>query len=359
MLDDLGCGEVCNLVGFASDIGVDLGTSNSAIFCRDKGVSFFEPTVLALYSESGQVVGIGGDAVNAASLDPGNICMFHPVRRGCVADCELTAAYLSRAFNKVGAKRLGTRPKVTATMPCIITGLQKRALTQALYEAGAAKVDLVPSVVSTAYGLGLDPYTPDGNLIIDIGGGCTDIALVAMGEVVYSETLDISGSTFDDAVRDYVRAANGLVIGESLAEQIKNYACGPNLSDDSPIWVKGIKVTDGLPLAVTLKAGEIREAIASQYEILSMTTRHVLEQAGPELCSDILGKGALLTGGCSSVPGLPSRLTEDIGLPVLVSDNPFKATVEGFQHLLSNSASPLRQFAQRLRTAKTAKRVAT
>lgn len=325
---------VLTLISFAADIGVDLGTSKLAVCSQDRGLDFVGPSVVAWKPSTGAVVAVGAEAVEAAADQPGSIELKRPVRDAHIHDLDMAVFLLTKAIHEArgGGARFSRR--VFAAIPCYLTPLQRRATVQAFLLAGARGVELVPGVVLSAIGAGLDPHGPGGLLMVDIGAGCCDIALVSMGEVIHSETLLVGGDSMNGNIVRSVKRAHGIQLSDAMAERTKAEAFTPAVES---VTVRGIRVADGLPCEVSIPAVEVRVAARAVIPRVIEASLRVLEKAGPELSGDIVNRGIVLTGGVAPVPGLSQAMRERLGLPVSLIDQPSMSCARGFGCFLERS----------------------
>jgi len=309
---------------FSRDLGVDLGTSNVLIYTADRGITTREPSVVAVDKNTGKALQIGAAARNMLGRTPGNVAAMHPLKDGVVADHDLTVKMLQKFFRATQSSRLFTpKPRVIISVPCSVTQMDERAVINAAMEAGARRVYLIEEPLAAALGAGLDISGPKGHLIVDIGGGTTDIAVLTMNGVANSSSIKLAGNHFDEAIARYIRSKYQVVIGQSTAEDIKiQIGCVYPRPEELTMTIKGRESKTGMPRELTISSSEIcavlqRSTIRIADEILS-----VLEDTSPELVGDIADSGIVLTGGSSQLWGMDLLLREKIGVPCTVADDP-------------------------------------
>ncbi len=320
-------------------IGIDLGTANTLVYLRGHGTIVNEPSVVALNQKTGQVVAVGSEAKQMLGRTPAHIVAIRPLVDGVISDFEVTEEMLSyflRKAKEVAKSRFG-RPHVVIGVPSGVTNVERRAVKDAARNAGASEVYLVEEPMAAAIGIRLPVFEPVGNMVIDIGGGTTDIAVVSLGGIVQSENLHVAGDRFNHDIVNYVRDEFKILLGEKTAEEIK-IAIG-SAGVDVPMReapVRGRDLVTGLPREVMLTGEDIHEAMASSFAILVEKTKAVLERTPPELIADIMRRGIFLTGGGALVQGLPELLGKEIGIPMYVADDPLTAVVRGTAIMLED-----------------------
>ncbi len=315
---------------FSNDIGVDLGTANTLVYLRGQGAVINEPSIVALNQKTGQIVAIGREAKKMWGKTPVHISIVRPLVEGVVSDFEITEemlAYFIRKTEKMSKKFF--RPRVVIGVPSGITNVEMRAVYDATINAGAREVFLVEEAMAAAIGVRLPVLSPTATLIVDIGGGTTDIALIALGGIVRSLNLRVAGDHFNIRVIEYLRDEFKLLIGEQTAEQVKMTIGSAVESDYAELEVRGRDLITGLPRALVVTDGDIREALHYPLSLLVAGIREVLETAPPEMVADILGQGIVLTGGGALLKGLPALLQQELKLPVYIAEDPLSAVVRG------------------------------
>ena len=304
---------------FSNDLGVDLGTSNVLIYADGKGLVVREPAVVALDRNSGKILQVGAAARNMLNRTPGNVVAMRPLREGVISDHEMTVRMLQEMFKTATKASIFTpKPRVVISVPSGVTEVEERSVINAAIEAGARRVFLIEEPLAAGLGAGLDLQGPKGHMVVDIGGGTTDIAVLSMNGVAVSSSLKIAGDSFDDAIARYVRRQYGIVIGDVTAEEVKiQIGQVYPRQEEMTMNVKGRDSKTGMPKTVTLTSTEI-------YEVLA-----VLERTSPELVSDISESGITMTGGCSQIWGFTELLIERTGIPCILADDPDSCTAYG------------------------------
>ena len=321
---------------FERDIAIDLGTSNLLIYVRGKGITLREPSIVAVDKYTGRLLKVGQEAQKMLGRTPANIVAIHPVSAGVISDYEMTAAMLHELMGRVTSFSL-FKPRVLVTVPSSITGVEERNVIDAVIEAGARKVYLVESSVATAAGAGVDITRPDGHLVIDIGGGTTEIAVVSLGGVVECKSIKIAGDDFDDAIIRYVRRKHNVLIGKRTAEEVKISIGGllqrPEVGVED---VKGRCLLTGLPKTVRLTSTELIEAMAEPSQQILEAVHMVLENTPPELAADVAQNGILMSGGGSLAYGFDQIVQRDTGIPTMVVEDAMACTAFGGGKMLLN-----------------------
>jgi len=316
------------------DIGIDLGTANVLIYQRGKGIVLDEPSVVAL-SESGEVLAVGREAYRMVGRTPGNIVAVRPLRDGVIADFEVTEKMLATFLERVGLRGFFRRPRVLVCAPTNITPVEQKAIRETIERTGAREVWIEQEPKVAAIGAGLDIFQPSGNMVIDIGGGTTDVAVFSMGDIVAAASINVAGDKFDAAIMQYLRNKHRLLVGERTAETIK-FEIGdvyPGVRNAS-LEVRGRHMVTGLPQTVTITSEEVRAALREATEEIVATARSVLERTPPELAADIIDRGILLTGGGALIAGMDRLLAEELKVPVFIADDPMTAVARGTGVLL-------------------------
>lgn len=307
----------------AMDIGIDLGTTNILVYAKGKGVVLKEPSVVAFDKDADKIKAIGEEARQMIGRTPGNITAIRPIRKGVISDYLITERMLKYFIQKAMGRRMFRKPRINICVPSGVTAVEKRAVEEATYQAGAREVNIIPSTVVAAIGAGVDITRAFGNMIIDIGGGTTDVAVISLGDVVVSTSIPVAGNDFDQAIIRYVKRQHNLFIGEQTAEAIKI-----KIGDVYPqvelelMTVKGRNVISGLPKTVTLTSEEIREAFKEVTSKIVEAVQGVLEITPPELANDISGRGIILTGGGSLIKGMEASIEETTGINAMVAERP-------------------------------------
>lgn len=317
------------------DIAIDMGTDTTLLFVSGKGIRLREPTVVAVDRQDGHMLKVGEDARKMLGRTPANIVAVHPVTAGVISDYDMASLMLRELIKKVTSFSL-FKPRVLVCVPGSISGVEERAILDAVIEAGARKVYLVPSAVATAVGAGLDVNRPDGHMVIDIGGGTTEAAVVSLNGVVESESIKTAGSAFDDAIIKYIRRKHNLLIGERTAEELKkSIGCVRERPEVGYEEVKGRCLMTGLPRSVTINSDEMVEALAEPLEIILETVHMVLERTPPELVADISENGIVLSGGGALLYGMDRVISDRTGITAHVVDDALSCTAYGAGRMLA------------------------
>ncbi len=322
---------------FSEDLAIDLGTVNTRVYARGRGIVVNEPTAVALDESTGQVQAVGKEAKEMVGRAPGRIKVVKPVRDGVIADFKVTERMLSYFIQKAHQRRTLVHPRVIISVPSEITQVERRAVTDSAYRAKAAEVHLVEQAMMAAIGAGLPVSRPGGNLVVDIGGGTTDVALISMSGMVYSRSVRTAGNHMDEAIMNYIKRKYNLLIGERTAEQIK-IEIGSAFPLEKPVTteVKGRSLIEGIPKGCTVDDREIREALNESVSTIVNAIRVLLERTPPELSADISDRGIVLAGGGSLLRNLDKRITDETGLPVCVADDPLTSVILGTAKLLDD-----------------------
>ncbi|WP_110931013.1 rod shape-determining protein [Paenibacillus bouchesdurhonensis] len=321
----------------SKDIGIDLGTANVLIHVKGKGVVLDEPSVVAIESDTKRVLAVGEDARRMVGRTPGNIVAIRPLRDGVIADFDITETMLKHFINRVGAKSWYSHPRVLICAPTNITSVEQKSIREAAEHSGAKDVFLEEEPKAAAIGAGMDIYEPSGNMVVDIGGGTTDVAVLSMGDIVTASSIKIAGDTFDVAIIKYIKTKYKLLIGERTAEDIK-IAIGTvhPAGVVAELDIRGRDMVSGLPLTVTITSKEVQEALSDPVYSIVTAAKSVLERTPPELSADIIDRGVILTGGGALLNGLDELLSEELRVPVLIAEDPMHCVVKGTGMMLDN-----------------------
>ena len=316
---------------FASDLGVDLGTSNVLIYVEGVGVVVREPSVVAIDKNSGRILQVGTEAKNMLGRTPGNVVAMQPLKEGVISDHAMTVRMLQVLFRKAIKKSLLiSKPRVVICVPSGVTEVEERTVINAAIEAGARRVYLIEEPLAAALGANLDIEGPKGRMIVDIGGGTTDIAVLTMSGVAVSSSLKVAGDSFDEAIARYVRRAHGVVIGKSTAEDIKiKIGCVAEREDELSVTIRGRDSKSGMPRELTLTSVEIFDVLRRLARQIADEVVSVLEDASPELVGDVAESGITLTGGSSQLWGMAQVIAERTGIPCVVADDPDSCVAYG------------------------------
>ncbi|HOE16449.1 MAG TPA: rod shape-determining protein [Syntrophorhabdaceae bacterium] len=324
------------LFGFISkDLGIDLGTSNTLVYAKNKGIVSNEPSVVAIHKDSRgtkKVIAVGEEAKKMLGKTPGNIVATHPLKDGAIADFEITEAMLKYFIQKIHNKKSYARPRIVISVPSAITPIEKRAVRESAETAGAREVYLIEEPMAAAIGVGLPITEPSGNMIVDIGGGTTEVAVISLAGIVYCNSVRIAGDKIEEAIIQYVKRKYNLLIGERTAEYIKitiGSAYPSPDGEETTMEIKGRDLIAGIPKALEISSKEIREAIAEPVNAIVEAIRIALEQTPPELAADIVDKGIVISGGGALLKNLDLLIKEVTRLPVIIADNPLTAVAEG------------------------------
>lgn len=322
---------------FAKDIGIDLGTANVLIYIKGQGIVLNEPSIVIIDKDSKKMLACGREAKEMLGRTPGNIEAIRPMKDGVIADFEVTEMMLNNFIRKVNGKSFLSRPRILICCPSNITQVEKNAIKEAAERTGARKVFIEEEPKVAAIGAGLDISKPSGNMVIDIGGGTTDIAITSLGDIVTSESIKIAGNTFDNDIIKYLKDKYKLLVGDKTAEEIKFeigsvYPEGKN----EKMEVKGRDLVTGLPHTITLTSEETEEALRESVYAIIHAAKNVLEQTPPELAADIIDKGIVVTGGGALVHGFEDLLAHELKVPVFIAESPLTCVVEGTGVLLDN-----------------------
>jgi rod shape-determining protein MreB len=323
---------------FPNDLAVDLGTANTLVHVPGRGVVVNEPSIVAVHAADRSVLAVGAQAKAMLGRAPGTIEVIRPLRHGVIADYDITEKMLNHFIRQANQSRSIAHPRVVISVPSGITQVERRAVQESATEAGARKVYLVSEPVAAALGAGLPVAEPGANLIVDVGGGTTEIAVISLSGIVHSTSLRIGGDDMNDAIAVHVRKSHGLLIGERRAEEIK-IALGsayPQQDDAATLPVKGRDLTTGLPKTILVTSAEIREALREPVAAIVEAVRACLEQTPPELAADIVDQGITLTGGGALLAGLDRLLSLETELPLTVSDDPLTCVVRGAGKVLDD-----------------------
>ncbi len=322
---------------FSCDLAIDLGTANSLVYCKGRGIVVSEPSIIAVNRLTGQVEAVGGPAKSMLGRNPGNILLVRPMKDGVIADFEYTEKMLCSFIKRARQRPIGLRPRIVIGVPSEITQVERRAVRDSASAAKAAEVFLVEQSLMAAIGAGLPITEPTGSMIVDIGGGTTDVAVISMAGIVYSKAVRVAGNKMDEAVQSYIKRKYSLLIGERTAEEIKiNLGSAVPGETERTMEVKGRDLVQGIPTTISITDEELREALADPVAAIVGAVRDALEQTPPELAGDIVDRGIVLTGGGALLRGLDERLRRETGLPVSVAEDPLTCVVMGTAKAMSD-----------------------
>lgn len=323
---------------FSKDIGIDLGTANVLIYVKGQGIVLNEPSVVAIDNETKKVLAVGEYAREMLGRTPGDILAIRPMKDGVIADFEVTELMLNEFIKKINGKKMLSKPRILICCPSNITQVEKNAIKDAAERTGARKVYIEEEPKVAAIGAGMDISKPGGNMVIDIGGGTTDIAVLSLGGIVTSESIKIAGNVFDQDIIKYIKDKYKLLIGDRTAEDIKiNIGTVYNENKkNEKMQVRGRDLVTGLPHMITISSKEIEEALRESIYIIIQKAKNVLEQTPPELSSDIINKGIIITGGGALIDGFDKLLSAELNVPVYVAESPLTCVAEGTGILLDH-----------------------
>jgi len=336
-LKELGSKGLNVLLGlFSNDMGIDLGTATTLVYIRNQGIVLCEPSVVAVKSGTSIVLADGEEAKRMLGRTPGNIVAIRPMRNGVIADFEITEAMLRYFIKKVHNSRRLVRPRMVIAIPSGITEVEKRAVKDSALHAGAREVYMVEEPVAAAIGVGLPIHEPSGNMIIDIGGGTTEMAVISLAGIVFSKSVRTAGDEMDEAIINYLKKTYNLMIGERTAEEIKlQIGSAYPLDEELTMDVRGRDLVAGLPKMIAISSEEVRESLAEPVAQIVEAIRITLERTPPELSADLMEKGLILAGGGSLLRGIDKLIAEETGLPVHIAEDPLTAVALGTGKVLS------------------------
>ncbi|MBG0773737.1 MAG: rod shape-determining protein [Desulfovibrio alaskensis] len=325
---------------FSNDLAIDLGTANTCVYVKGQGIVLREPSVVAVKKDNrgGNVVlAVGHDAKRMLGRTPGNIQAIRPMKDGVIADFEITEAMLRHFISKVHNSRRLVRPRIIICVPTGITQVEKRAVKESAQSAGAREVYLIEEPMAAAIGANLPIQEPTSNMVVDIGGGTTEVAVISLSGVVYSRSVRVGGDKMDEAIMTHVKRKYNMLIGESTSEEIKiKTGSAYPMDPEQQLEVKGRDLVTGIPQNITITSEEVRKAISEQVDSIVQAVRVALEQTPPELAADIVDRGIVLTGGGALLKGLDQLLREETSLPITVVDDPLSTVVVGTGKALDN-----------------------
>ena len=312
------------------DMAVDLGTANTLVYVRGRGIVLNEPSVVALNTNNGQIVAVGVEAKRMIGRTPGNIVAVRPLKDGVIADFDVTERMLRYFIQKVHRRTHLAKPRLVVAVPSGITGVEQSAVKDAGYQAGARKVYIIEEPMAAAIGAGLPVHEPTGNMVVDIGGGTTEVAVISLGGIVTSQSIRVGGDELDQAIITFGKKEYSLMLGERTAEEIKMAIGSAFPAEDEPhAEIRGRDLVSGLPKTVVISAAEVRKAIEEPVNLVVDAVKNTLDKCPPELAGDVMDRGIALTGGGALLRGLESRIREETGMPVQVADNPLDSVVLG------------------------------
>ncbi|MGP3640530.1 rod shape-determining protein [Lentilactobacillus hilgardii] len=320
----------------AKDIGIDLGTANVLIYVAGKGIVLNEPSVVAIDTRTGKALAVGTEAYRMVGRTPSNIRAIRPLKDGVISDFDITEEMLTYFINKLDVKGFMSKPKIMICAPTNVTEIERNAIVQAAEKAGGGQVYLEEEPKVAAVGAGMDIFQPRGNMVIDMGGGTSDIAVISLGDIVASKSIRIAGDKMNTEIVTYIKQKHGLIIGEHTAEKIK-IEIGTAKKDDKDVnklEVRGRDAVSGMPRAITIDSNEVADAIADTVQLIVDGAKEVLEIIPPELASDIVDRGIMLTGGGALLRNIDQVIADALTVPVIISENPLDNVAKGAGVLL-------------------------
>lgn len=318
------------MFGFGAEIGIDLGTASVLVYIKGKGIVLQEPSVVAIDKDTDRVLAVGNEARKMLGRTPGNIVAIRPLRDGVISDYDITERMLRHFINKTCGRRRFFRPKIMVCVPSGVTEVERRAVIDATMEAGGSRTYLIEEPIAAAIGAGLDIYKPDGSMVIDIGGGTTDIAVISLGGVVVSKSIKVAGDKFDEAIIKYMRKNHNLLIGERTAEELKmNVGTAYPRTKELKMDCRGRDLVTGLPKNKTISSEEMMEALYEPVNAICDAVHAVLEKTPPELASDISTRGIVMTGGGALLHGLNKLIEKKTGIPTYVAEDAISCVAKG------------------------------
>lgn len=322
---------------FGRDIGIDLGTANVLIYVKGSGIVLNEPSVVALDTSTKRVLAVGEEAFRMVGRTPGNIVAIRPMKDGVIANFEMTESMLKHFLNKINVKGLFSKPRILVCCPTNITSVEQKAIRQAVEKTGGKNVYLEEEPKVAAIGAGMDIFQPSGNMVVDIGGGTTDVAVLSMGDVVTASSIKVAGDRFDADILSYIKKQYKLLIGERTSEEIKKQIATvfPGARSEE-MDIRGRDMVSGLPRNITITSKEIEKALVESVSYIVQAARQVLEKTPPELSADIIDRGVMLTGGGALMHGMDTLLAEELKIPVLIAEEPMHCVAKGTGIILEN-----------------------
>ncbi|MBN2327500.1 MAG: rod shape-determining protein [Candidatus Omnitrophica bacterium] len=315
---------------FSRDLGIDLGTANTLVYVKGQGIVLCEPSVVAIVKGTNQVLAVGSEAKNMLGRTPGNIVAIRPMKDGVIADFEVTEAMLRYFINKVHNRTRMVNPRIMVCVPSGVTSVERRAVKDSALSAGAREVMLIEEPMAAAIGAGLPVAEASGNMIVDIGGGTTEVAVISLSGLVVSRSIRVAGDELDEAIISHIKKTYNLMIGERTSEMIKiGIGSAMKAGEEKKIEIKGRDLLNGLPKTVTITSEEIRECLQEPISSIIEVVKTTLEETPPELAADIMERGIMLAGGGSLLRGLDKSLSKETGLPVIVADDPLTCVAMG------------------------------
>ncbi|OGW12442.1 MAG: rod shape-determining protein [Nitrospinae bacterium RIFCSPLOWO2_12_FULL_45_22] len=324
------------LIGiFSNDLAIDLGTANTLVYLKGHGIVLREPSVVAIHRDTKEILAVGVEAKRMLGRTPGNIVATRPMKDGVISNFEIAEAMLKYFIIKVHNRKTLVRPRIIISVPSGITQVEKRAVRESAESAGAREVYLVEQPMAAAIGVGLPIQEPSGNMIVDIGGGTTDIAVISLSGIVYSKSVRLGGDAMDEGIINYIKRKYNLLIGERTGEEIKNsVGSAYAMNETKTMQIKGRDLITGIPKNIQISEEEIRESLSEPVNVILEAIKTSLERTPPELAADLVDKGIILAGGVAQLRGLDVLLREETGLPITVAEDPLSAVVLGTGKIL-------------------------
>lgn len=325
------------MLSFSKDIGIDLGTANTLVFMKDKGIILREPSVVAVDTRKDEVLYVGQEAKEVIGRTPGSIVAMRPLKDGVIADFDITANMLQRFIKKVCGNSFLSRPNIIICIPSGVTEVERRAVREAAVAAGGRRVSIIEEPMAAAIGAGLPVAEATGSMVVDIGGGTSEVAVISLGGIVTARSVRVGGDAFDSAIIQYIKRKHNLLIGERTAEQIKIDIGSAFAGEEEGIMdIKGRNLVDGLPKNISITPKEIREALADSISSVLDAIKTTLERTPPELAADIIDHGIMLTGGGAMLRGLDKLISKETGINVLIADSPLDCVAIGTGRVLED-----------------------
>lgn len=325
---------------FYKDIGIDLGTANTLVYVKGKGIVMREPSVVAVDVRTDTVLAVGTEAKNMIGRTPGSIVAVRPLKDGVIADFDVTAAMLNRFIKMAVRPGIFSRPRVMVCIPSGVTDVERRAVETTMRQAGVKQIELIDEPMAAAIGAGLPVSKPEGSMVVDIGGGTSEVAVISLDDIVTACSVRVAGDKFDEAIIQYIKRKYNLLIGERTAEDIKiNIGSAYPYEGEGSMEIKGRNLIDGLPNDTVITAAEVRDALADPLSVIIEAIRTTLEQSPPELSADIIDNGIMLTGGGALLRGLEYLVAQETGMPVHTAERPLDCVADGAGKRLEAIAS--------------------
>jgi rod shape-determining protein MreB and related proteins len=322
---------------FSKDMGIDLGTANSLVHVKGKGIVLREPSVVAIQRDTRQVLAVGEEAKQMIGRTPGNIIAIRPMKDGVIADFDVTQSMLRYFMTKALKKKAIFRPRVVVCVPSGVTAVEERAVREAALSAGAREAYLIEEPMAAAIGAGLPVHEPTGNMIVDIGGGTTEVAVISLGGIVTSRSIRVAGDEMDDAIIQHIKKTYNLMIGERTSEEIKiEIGSAYPVANEESYEVRGRDLVSGLPKTVKITSQEVYKALSEPVSAIVEAIKFTLEKTPPELAADIMDRGIIMAGGGSLLKGLDRLISEETGMPVYVAEDPLLCVAYGTGKVLEN-----------------------